>query len=80
MKDMAYTPADITVSVGDTIEWVNPDTIVHTVTAPSQGWDENVFPKKTQKEVVKTAGKIEYNCQYHPKMHGTITVMAADGK
>jgi plastocyanin len=35
LLDLVFNPADITVRVGDTIEWANADFIDHTATAIS---------------------------------------------
>ena len=37
--DLAFAPANITVHVGDTIEWDNTDFVDHTATAKNGDWD-----------------------------------------
>ena len=74
MDNLEFTPANITASVGDTIDWVNRDFLDHTATASDGKW-ELVLPAGTSKEFqVKDAGTLEYYCRYHPNMKGVITV------
>ena len=39
ISDLAFTPAAITLRIGDTVEWVNGDFIDHTATAKTGEWD-----------------------------------------
>jgi plastocyanin len=39
IKGMKYQPAEITVHVGDTVEWKNQDIVAHTVTARDKSFD-----------------------------------------
>jgi plastocyanin len=70
---MAFSPADIEAKVGDTIEWVNKDVFVHTVTV--KGGFEIMLPlKKSGSFVMEKAGAIGYYCRFHPNMKGRIAV------
>ncbi|MDH6231790.1 plastocyanin [Mesorhizobium soli] len=75
IKHHAFAPADIHAKVGDTIKWVNEDSVGHTVTAKG-GWDLTLPPNKAASEVVKKAGEFNYHCSIHPSMKGHITVAA----
>jgi plastocyanin len=70
---MAFSPADISAKVGDTIEWVNKDAFAHTATVKG-GWEVMLPVKKSGSVVVDKAGTIAYICRFHPNMKGTITV------
>ncbi|PSJ56617.1 cupredoxin domain-containing protein [Pseudaminobacter soli (ex Li et al. 2025)] len=75
IEKMAFSPADIKVKVGDTIEWVNKDILAHTATVEG-GWDVMIPAKKTASMVLGTANAVDYYCRFHPNMKGRITVTA----
>ena len=70
---MAFLPAEIEASAGDTIEWVNNDAFAHTATVRG-GFEVMLPPKKSGSVVVTSAGTIDYYCRFHPNMKGRITV------
>lgn len=76
MKDVLFTPADVTVKVGQTVKWVNDDPIDHTATAESGAdFDSgNVKSGATFEWKADKAGKVAYVCTIHPSQKGTITV------
>lgn len=39
---LVFSPADVTATVGDTIEWVNRDALAHTATVEGD-WDVPIF-------------------------------------
>jgi plastocyanin len=71
---LAYSPAQVTAHVGDTIEWVNNDFIAHTATGRNHQFDVTMQPHKSAKAVLSKPGKIEYYCRFHPNMKGEVTV------
>ncbi len=77
IKDMAFTPADITVKQGATVSWTNNDSIAHTVTETDgqTGPDSSsVDPGATYSFTFTKAGTYHYHCSIHPSMTGTVTV------
>ena len=74
MENMVIAPAETTARVGDTIEWVNKDILVHTATARNGDWDVTMPPRKTVTQVLKKAGAIDYYCRFHPNMKAKLTV------
>ena len=56
MDNLVISPAEISVKVGDTIEWINKDVFAHTATAPNGDFDVTIAPKKTVTSVLKKAG------------------------
>lgn len=72
---MAFSPAEISARVGDTIEWVNKDSFAHTATVKG-AWEVVLPVKKSGSMVVDKAGTIAYFCRFHPNMKGTIAVSA----
>ena len=78
IKDMTFTPADITVKVGSMVTWTNNDSIAHTVTAdvPGDGAPDSpsIEPGKTYTFEFSKAGTYTYHCSIHPNMTGKVTV------
>lgn len=70
---LVYAPAEIEAKVGDEIEWVNKDALVHTATL--KGGAEVLLPaKKSGSVLLQEPGSFDYICRYHPNMKGRITV------
>jgi plastocyanin len=74
MDNLVISPAEATAKVGDTVEWINKDVLVHTATARNGDFDVNMPAKKTVTSVLKKAGTIEYYCRFHPNMKAKLTV------
>jgi plastocyanin len=75
MKAVDFEPRQITVRVGDTVEWTNGDIVAHTATAKDRSWDVNVLPRRAGRMMMKAAGTVSYFCRYHPNMRGEIAVI-----
>ncbi len=76
MANMSYGKLPGGVKVGDTITWVNRDTVPHTATARDKSFDVRVQQGQSVSMVVKKAGNVAFYCIYHPGMRGTLTVAA----
>ena len=74
MQNLEISPAEVSAKVGDTIEWVNKDVLVHSATARNGDFDVNTPPKKTVTSVLKKAGTVEYYCRYHPNMKAVLKI------
>jgi plastocyanin len=78
MKNIKFVPADITVKVGQKIEWTNTDgQIPHTVTSQTDGvdFDSGSLQGGAKFDYTPTkAGTINYICTIHQNQAGTITV------
>ncbi len=75
MAAARFQPATVTVPVGQTVRWVNDDSVAHTVTGADRGWTSgSVPPGGTFERRFDTPGKYAYLCVDHPRMTGTITV------
>jgi plastocyanin len=74
IKNLVFSPAQVTARVGDSIEWVNEDFVGHTATGKNKEWDVNIPGNRSGRVVLDRAGKIDYFCRFHPAMTGTITV------
>ena len=42
---LAFTPAQVSAHVGDTIEWANADFVAHTATGRKKEWDVTIAAK-----------------------------------
>lgn len=77
MEQLAFSPASITVSQGDTIVFINNDIVPHTATDTLNAthWDTGAIVHGAQGVVVmQEKGVNSYFCSYHPGMTGEITV------
>lgn len=76
IADLAFSPAEITIKEGDTIEWVNSDFIDHTATARNGDWDVLIAAGQSARQQFYRAGTSKYFCRAHPDMTGTVHVVA----
>jgi plastocyanin len=75
-EGIAFKPAEVTVSTGDTVTWTNNDSVAHDVTADSfsSGDSGGMAPGDTFKHTFDKAGMFDYVCTVHPGMEGTVVV------
>jgi plastocyanin len=76
MSNMAYGAVPSGLKVGDTIVWVNRDTVQHSVTARDHSFDVRLNPGQSSKMTLSHAGRIPFYCLFHPNMRGTLDVAA----
>jgi plastocyanin len=75
----AFSPANVTVQAGDTVVFVNNDSVAHTATANDGSFDTGTIqPGSSASVTFSSAGTFSYFCQIHPNMTGSITVTAVD--
>jgi plastocyanin len=74
MDKLQISPATATAKVGDTVEWINKDALVHTATARNGDFDVTLPANKTVSSVLKKAGTVEYYCRFHPNMKATLKI------
>jgi amicyanin len=78
ISGFAYSPAELTIQVGDTVTWTNLDAVQHTATATDGSWDTGLFGEGESASITFTApGTYDYLCTPHPSMTGRIVVVAA---
>jgi hypothetical protein len=76
--DFNFSPAGITIHVGDTVTWTNNGPSAHTATARDGSFDTGVLQKgQSASHTFDRAGTFTYFCRIHPFMQGTMTVVAA---
>ena len=74
MENMAISPAEVSAKVGDTVEWINKDVLMHSATARNGDFDVTLPPNKTATMVLKKAGPVDYYCRFHPNMKAALKV------
>ena len=69
---------DLTINVGDTIEWTNEDSAPHTATADNKFFDTDRLEEgDSHKITFNKPGTFSYYCSIHPYMKGTVVVREA---
>jgi plastocyanin len=78
IANFAFSPASVTIAVGDTVTWTNNDQTAHTSTADNGAWDSGPLqPGASFSHSFTAAGTFSYHCAIHPFMTATISVVAA---
>ena len=77
----AFEPTELTVSVGDTVRFVNENTATHTVTEGSDGsadddaaFDEQIASGESVEITFDEAGDINVTCRFHANMNMVVHV------
>ena|SRR5665213_2000450 len=71
---LEYSPPQVSARVGDTIEWVNKDALLHSATARNGDWDVTIGASKSARLLLKEPGTVDYYCRFHPNMKGSIAI------
>jgi len=75
IQNFAFSPATLTVKVGDTVTWTNQDSAGHSATADDNSFDTGIIAQgQSGSNTFTKAGTYTYHCSVHPNMHGTIIV------
>lgn len=73
IRMVAYAPGEVRLRAGQSVEWVNYDPMVHTVTG--EGWDSGVMTEGARfVHRFERAGRYPYKCLPHPQMTGVVIV------
>ena len=75
MDATAYAPLELTVKVGDSVEWVNQDPFPHTVTCAGVFDSGSIAEGGRWTYKSPRAGRFPYLCVFHPNMKGTLIVV-----
>lgn len=76
IQKFKFIPAELEVSPGDTIVWLNRDIVPHTVTATDKSWDSGAINRTGQWQiVVRNDMPGAYYCRFHPAMKARIRVV-----
>lgn len=78
IRNMMFTPSQITVQKGQSVTWTNNDSMTHTVVddlsnvgGPASG---DIAPGQSYTFTFNKTGSFQYHCSIHPSMRGTIVV------
>ncbi len=74
INSMSFDPPPSNLKVGDTVVWVNRDTVLHSVTARDHSFDLRINPGKSARLTVEKAGRFPFDCLFHTAMRGTLVV------
>jgi len=75
IDNFSFTPAEIVISPGTTITWVNGDDIPHNVAASDKTFRSKVMDTEEKFSFTfGTPGVYEYFCALHPHMKGKVIV------
>ncbi|HYF62027.1 MAG TPA: plastocyanin/azurin family copper-binding protein, partial [Herpetosiphonaceae bacterium] len=79
--DFAFSPQNLTVTIGTSVTWTNNGATAHTTTSDTAGWDSgSLGAGQTFNHTFAAAGTFPYHCTIHSGMTGTITVIGAEEK
>ena len=88
ISSTAYAPGNVSVKAGGTVTWTNNDPVTHSVTSDASGTFNSdlagTMPSMDPyspptgggsfQHTFASPGSYAYHCNYHPSMHGTVTV------
>ena len=75
IKDFAFAPAELMISSGDTVIWINSDGFAHSVASDSGAWSSPELAKGAQFTLVgPRPGRYPYHCAAHPTMRGVLLI------
>jgi len=75
IQNFSFSPASVTVKVGDTVTWTNQDSSTHTVVADNGEFKSgNLGNGATFSFTFSAAGTFAYHCSIHSTMKGTVVV------
>lgn len=75
--DYKFTPATLSIAVGDTVTWTNHDTAPHNIVVtdgPEKFTSPTLQTGQTFSHTFTQAGTYSYYCSIHPDMKATLTV------
>ena len=74
MQNMAFGAIPSGLKVGDTITWINKDSVPHTVTARDHSFDLRIGPGQSGRATLTKAGSYQIYCIIHSPMRASFTV------
>jgi plastocyanin len=75
MRQVAFAPREVRIHAGQTVQWVNRDPTVHTVTGDDGSWGSQLLAEgKTFSHRFDKPGRYAYHCLPHPMMTGVVVV------
>jgi plastocyanin len=75
IRNFKFEPANLVISVGKTVQFINLDEEPHTATATDGAFDSKALDtNETWNYTATKPGTYSYICSIHPFMKGTLTV------
>jgi plastocyanin len=74
IDNFTFTPAELTVKIGDAVTWINHDDIPHTVVSAGKFRSKPMDSDDKYTFTFTSAGDYKYFCSLHPHMTGMIKV------
>lgn len=72
--NLAFSPTELTVAVGQMVRFTNSEAALHTVTIDGENLSGNMREGDVFEWTPEEAGTYRVTCDYHPQMQATITV------
>ena len=75
IRNFAYTPATVSIKVGESVRWTNYDAAPHDAVALTGSWKTPLLKvNESATQTYKAPGSYPYYCTVHPAMRGTVEV------
>jgi len=86
IQNYTYSPSNVSINAGGSVQWANNDATTHSVTADAAGGFTmdlggtmtdsygGMSAGGTFTQKFNASGTFTYHCRYHASMHGTVTV------
>ncbi|HZR25179.1 MAG TPA: c-type cytochrome [Vicinamibacterales bacterium] len=75
MDGTAFTPPEMTVTVGETVTWINREPFPHNIVSTAGGFHSpDLDPDRQWQFHATQPGRFPYVCKLHPGMTGTLIV------
>lgn len=79
IKNGVYSPSPVMVKVGQSVNWLNSDNIVHTATDPGVFDTGNISPTSAHSDngdgvAFNSVGTFSYHCKIHPNETASVVV------
>jgi len=76
IKNFEFSPSELTIKVGETVRWINQDSIKHTVTSDlGSELDSDLLGNgASYSHTFNSPGEFPYHCILHPSMIGKVIV------
>jgi plastocyanin len=73
-----FSPVEITIKQGESVTWVNKDSVSHTIVGVTFQSDL-LNTGQSFKQIFNVVGTFEYHCSVHPSMIGKVIVVSNGG-
>jgi plastocyanin len=80
IMNYAFVPSTLNINAGDTVVWINKDSVSHTIVSDSGSELSSVSigNGKSYTHTFNNEGTFNYHCSIHPNMKGMVVVGSVD--